>query len=138
MDTDKLIQLAQRIYDRAQGNPELEPGLEQLKRLLKLLETNPSPEIVSHIITAALMLDITIGQAKAPYKQEEIEAIMGDFAPPGDAGGTQDHPAARTEISDAPEDSSTPLPAAPPAPGDVDTASTNPYLDYMHSNSKLY
>lgn len=136
MDTDRLKEIAQRIMDRAQGNPELEPGLQQLKRLLKALEEGKGndPQILSGIITAALLLDITIGQAKAPYSQQDVEAIMGDFAPPTDAGGTQDH----TEVSGAAEDSSTPLPAAEPKPGEAIGESTNPYLDYMHSNSKLY
>lgn len=139
MDTEHLRQIAQRIMDRAQGSPDLEPGLEQLKRLLKALEAGKGndPATLSAIIMAALMLDITIGQAKAPYKESDIEAIMGDFAPPTDGGGTQDHPQPRTEISDAPEDSTTPLPPAEKKPGSLGE-NTNPYLDYMHGNSKLY
>jgi len=81
MDTEKLIQLAQRVNDRVKDHPDLQPGLDQLKRLLNAMEkgSGGDSDLAFRVLTAMLMLDITIGQAKAPYDQAAIEAIMGNL-----------------------------------------------------------
>ena len=128
MDTDKLLKIAQRVHDKAEGNAEFAPALEQLKRLLRALEQGKQsdPSHAFKILSAAIMLDIMADPASnAPYNKDQIDAILGDL-------GTDEGPAGKiakpnVATSAAEEDSTTPLPE-----------STNPYLAYMRGNSKLY
>ena len=148
MDTEKLIQLAQRVSDRVKDNPDLQPGLDQLKRLLKAMEkgSGGDSDLAFRVLTAMLMLDITIGTAQAPYDEKAIEAIMGDI--PETSTGAQDTPdSGQLEFPDKPSGPTVPTPAPNPKTGQHFQGSgtqaqvkesTNLYLDYMHGNNKLY